>query len=477
MGRGNPKSRIMLIGEAPGGDEERTGRVFAGRAGQLLDQYLEAAGLTEHDSYITNMVKCRPPENATPERGHWEACTRYLRREIRAVDPRGILLVGNVALRAVWGRSGITKNRGIPLDLGKRYDLFGLHAGTKVMATIHPAYVLRNPGQSATFAEDLKRFRRYLDGTLAVKDVAVKYITSEETLRKVCGYLAKQPVLSYDVENRYAPWDGKEWSIICLGISADGETSFVIPLYHPDSPFRKQWRALLREHLKPVLQSGGAKLVAQNGKHDNVQLRGAGVSVEHTFDIMLAAHLLDENRPKNLGFLSQTLLGADVYKGAMDLKPEKILGYPIKDLCRYNGYDVAYTRQIYPLLKEELVQHPRLLRLFVKLYMPASHMIQRVEYTGMYINQERLYDRIDKLQGMIDEQVAVIVEGGAPEGINLNSTQQLAQWLFTKKKKGGLGLNPSRSQSQGRPRRRKPCSFTIETYRPFARCCATARCS
>jgi len=318
------------------------------------------------------------------------------------------------------------------------------------MATIHPAYVLRNPGQSATFGEDIKRFRRLIDGTLQAKTVRTKLVTTKGQLKKVCAYLATQPVLSYDVENRYAPWHGKEWSIQCIGISADGEVTFVVPLYHPDSPFRKQWRGLLRRYLKPVLERRGVRLIAQSGKHDNIQLAGAGVYLEHTFDLMLAAHLLDENRPKNLGFLSQTLLGADTYKGMVEVKPDQILHTDLRQLCLYNGLDVGYSWQLYQPLRDELKKYPRLARLFLKLMMPASHMMQQVEYRGMYINEDRLTDRITKTQGMIDEQLEVMAEFGAEE-LNPNSTQQVGRWLFGSKKKGGLGLEPMELTKTGFP--------------------------
>jgi len=441
MGRGSPKSRIMLIGEAPGGNEEYTGKVFSGRAGQLLDTYLREAGLSERRPYITNAVKCRPEENRNPTAVEWEACRRYLRREIEAVGPVGVLFLGGVALRAAWGAGAIGKNRGVRLKHTKLTLDLGL-GESQLMATWHPAYILRNPGQGTVLAEDIKRFRRMMDGTLEAKSIRVQLVTTEDQLRRVCRYLKTQPVLSYDVENRYAPWNGKEWYLLCLGISATGDRSFVIPLRHPDSSFRKKWRRLLRDYVKPVLDRGDVKLVGQNAKHDNLQLAGAGVFLEHTFDIMLAAHLLDENRPKNLGFLSQTILGADTWKGSLDLKPEQILKQDYRTICLANGYDVGYTRQLYEPLKDELKVHPRLARLFVKLLMPASHTLQQVEYAGVYINPNRLFERIDILNSRIEEQLAVIYEAGAPEGMNPNSTQQLAMWLFGKSKKGGLGLDP-----------------------------------
>lgn len=448
MGSGNLKKRIMVIGEAPGENEAETGRVFSGRAGKLLDTLLHEAGLDRDEIYVTNVVKCRPPDNRRPERIEFEQCRIYLEREATEVDPKWVLLLGNAALQAVARKSGITKQRGLRLTIKDP-----VWADREVMATFHPAYILRNPGQHATLAEDVKRFARMMKGEFQVVPVKSKYVSTVEGVRWLRRQLMALPpktVVSYDVENKGRPWE-KDWHIVCIGISWDGKTSYVVPLSHPESPFRKHWVKIL-EYLKPGLERHELKEVAQNGKHDNQQLAGAGVFVEHTFDIMLAAHLLDENRPKNLGFLSQSILGADVYKGMVETKPEKIMKEPIKKLCAYNGYDVGYTHQIYSPLREELIAQPRLARLFAKLMMPASHVIQQVEAAGMYVDQTRLWHRMAVLQGEIDQRLEVLREHipkkMAPKEFNFNSTQQLGRWLFSRK---GLGLSPLETTASGRP--------------------------
>ncbi|HEY6021205.1 MAG TPA: DNA polymerase, partial [Candidatus Paceibacterota bacterium] len=452
MGRGDPTKRIMILGEAPGGNEERTGKVFSGAAGQLLDAALERAGLSPSEVYISNVVKCRPPENRAPERLEWEACSVYLQRELQAVRPTHLLLLGNAALRAVAKKSGITKHRGV------RLEIKGQPSSRTVMAAFHPAYALRNPGIHPVLQEDIRRFVRAIRGEFQVVPVKKKLVNSVGGLKRVIQLLTSAPVgsvVAYDVENRYRPWE-KDWSIQVLGISLDGETTYIIPLYHPESPFRKKWTHVLL-HLREALTRPDLKLVGQNAKHDNVQLAGARVFLRHTFDIMLAAHLLDENRPKNLGFLSQTYLGADVYKGSVELKPEKILDVPLRDLATYNGEDVGYTWQLYQKIKPELVQEKRLVRLFSKLMMPASHMIQEVEMRGAYVDKERLFDRIAILQGEIkrrkddmDEHISERMLKTFPdETFNYRSPQQVSRLLYSSTKKGGLGLTPMMQTKTG----------------------------
>jgi uracil-DNA glycosylase family 4 len=460
MGRGSPKAKVMILGEAPGANEADTGKVFSGRAGQLLDDLLHGAGFVPGDCYISNVVKCRPPDNRKPERTEWEACRTYLEREYRSVSPSHVLLLGNAALQAVARKSGITKQRGIKLDL--KDPVF---SRATTMATFHPAYILRNPGQHHVLAEDFRRFSRLISGELSAVAVKTRYVSTVEGLKNVKAWLEALPSgtdVSYDVENYGRPWDPPgSWGIVCLGISVDGERSVVIPLDHPQSPFRRNWRKVLA-YLKPGLERRDFKHLGQNAKHDNVQLAGAGVFVEHRFDIMLAAHILDENRPKNLGYLSQALLGADVYKGMVDLKPEKILTEPIKKIAIYNGYDVGYSWQLKQRLKAELVKEPRLARLFTKLVMPASHVVQQVEMAGMWVDQERLWSRIKILKDHVDQQLEVLNEHNPRRGdfardgdFNYNSTQQLGRWLFSGESRGGLGLDPIEVTKSGNPSTRE----------------------
>src|SRR5262245_30380885 len=133
-GDGPADARVMIIGEAPGYNEERTGRVFSGAAGQEMDKMLKRAGLDRRKIYVTNAVKCRPPDNRTPERWEAKICAdTYLQRELEALNPSHVLLLGNAALTSVAKKSGITKHRGI------RLDVKGQPANRTIMAAFHPA--------------------------------------------------------------------------------------------------------------------------------------------------------------------------------------------------------------------------------------------------------------------------------------------------------------------------------------------------
>jgi len=148
---GNPLSRIMLIGEAPGRDEDRIGLPFVGRAGKLLDKMLAAIHLDRTSAYITNVLNWRPPENREPTPEEAAQCLPFLRRHIELVNPGIIILLGAVAARHVMGFSeGIMKLRGRWLDyrVGE--------AMVPVLPTLHPAYLLRQPAHKKLAWRDLQ---------------------------------------------------------------------------------------------------------------------------------------------------------------------------------------------------------------------------------------------------------------------------------------------------------------------------------
>ena len=152
---GNHKARLMFVGEAPGADEDAQGKPFVGRAGQLLTKIIEAIGLKREEVLIGNVNRCRPPGNRQPTPEEAAICRPFLFREIAAVQPEVIVVMGNTAVRNLLEtREGITRIR------GKFQDFRGI----KVMPTFHPAYLLRDPSKKRETWEDLKKVRDYLDG-------------------------------------------------------------------------------------------------------------------------------------------------------------------------------------------------------------------------------------------------------------------------------------------------------------------------
>jgi DNA polymerase len=148
FGDGSAKAQLVFVGEGPGADEDAQGLPFVGRAGKLLTQMIEAMGLRRSDVYICNVVKCRPPGNRQPEKDEVDACSPYLFRQLDALKPKAIVCLGATAAQTL-----LQTNRGISHFRGEWLDFRGF----KMIATYHPAYLLRNPGAKGEVWKDLQK--------------------------------------------------------------------------------------------------------------------------------------------------------------------------------------------------------------------------------------------------------------------------------------------------------------------------------
>ena len=149
FGEGNPNTSLMFIGEAPGEQEDIQGRPFVGRAGHLLTRFLNLFGVSRDSVYITNVVKCRPPQNRNPHADEIRACYPFLEEQIDIIAPKVILCLGAVATRTILNlpeRASLSRIRGTVQEF----------KGIKVISTYHPAYLLRNRRGEQTFQKDLE---------------------------------------------------------------------------------------------------------------------------------------------------------------------------------------------------------------------------------------------------------------------------------------------------------------------------------
>lgn len=155
---GNPDGRVMIVGEAPGADEDRIGLPFVGRSGQLLDRMLAAIGLSRKDNvYIANLLPWRPPGNRTPTPQEVAICLPFIQRQIQLADPDILICIGGPSAQGLLGFSGILASRGkwTEYDTGTRR--------IRAMATLHPAYLLRQPLQKRLAWRDMRALRAALD--------------------------------------------------------------------------------------------------------------------------------------------------------------------------------------------------------------------------------------------------------------------------------------------------------------------------
>ena len=153
FGQGDPRAALVFVGEGPGADEDEQGLPFVGRAGKLLNLMIQAVGMKREEVYICNIVKCRPPLNRTPEKDEVDACSPFLFRQLKAIQPRLICCLGAPAMKTLLGiKEGMTRVRGQFFD----------YAGTKAIVAYHPAYILRNPREEKILREDFEKIREFL---------------------------------------------------------------------------------------------------------------------------------------------------------------------------------------------------------------------------------------------------------------------------------------------------------------------------
>jgi DNA polymerase len=153
FGAGNPKAGVMFVGEAPGADEDEQGLPFVGRAGRLLTLIIESIGIRREDVFICNILKCRPPQNRNPEADEIAACEGFLFRQIAAVQPKVIVALGS------FGAQTLLKTTE---TIGKLRGRLTNYRGVKLIATYHPAYLLRSPLEKRKVWEDMRIVREYL---------------------------------------------------------------------------------------------------------------------------------------------------------------------------------------------------------------------------------------------------------------------------------------------------------------------------
>jgi uracil-DNA glycosylase len=151
FGVGNPKAEVVVVGEAPGADEDAQGEPFVGRGGQLLNKILESIQFKREEVFICNILKCRPPNNRDPQPEEIELCEPYLWKQLELIKPKMILCVGRIA-----GQSLLKTNSSLTLLRGKVHD----YRGIPLMVTYHPAALLRNPNWKRPCWEDVQQFRK-----------------------------------------------------------------------------------------------------------------------------------------------------------------------------------------------------------------------------------------------------------------------------------------------------------------------------
>lgn len=405
-GSNNPD--VVIIGEAPGRREEAKGTPFIGRSGELLWNFLNEVGISEHKIATTNLLLCRPPDNRTPTNSEIGNCSKRLEAFITETNPDYILTVG-----ATSSKYFLNTERGIKDIRGRVY--WDNHLSSYILPTIHPAACLRARMLARDLLNDIQKLHRCLEGwkppkiqidqTEIPNELQTNYslITDTDKAIEALDWLYQtQDLLSFDLET--SGFDFKNDYILCMGVAYDKKKALIFgeSLFNDRSFLNYLSRWFDRS---PDLYNTNPKILWQNGKFDLKFMREtAGIkNTRVDRDNMLEHYLLDERKGEkskdgreegrgvhDLQYLSGFYLNAPEYENAFkQYVDDSYADAPRDKLHQYCAYDVDFTRRIH---KDHLIPKMGndLKDVNEKLMIPGTNMLSDVERRGMKVNQSRL---------------------------------------------------------------------------------------
>jgi DNA polymerase-1 len=420
VGDGPEHASIMLVGEAPGDLEDRTGRPFVGESGKLLNRLLDMAGVQRADVRVTNAVRCRPPNNRKPTAKEINACKPLLAQEIAEVQPALIITLGNESMKSVTGLSGISKYRGQMQDC---HHTIGVAADSKlkVMPTVHPAFALREPAHEAEIVQDFTTAVRSLRGGFA--KIETHYwvwgaVQPGENSPHHPPLKYDSPVWSWDIETNAREMHDPELACRFLAVD-DGTNIFIMD----------PWEAA--PILNYYVNLPDRWLVGHNASRFDrmVFLEKYGVNLR-THDTQILAHLIAEEQPLKLQDLAIRYLGVAPWKDGFDKAfwergpqtPEEWAA-----AYEYCARDTRYTRLLFLelwALADEREKHR-----YKALDLPASRAVAAMERNGAYVSLDNVKRAMAEIE--VDARVALLeLKAQTNPDFNPGSHQQVRALLF-----------------------------------------------
>lgn len=442
-GSGNPCAKLMIVAEAPGFHEDQQGIVLVGPSGSMTWDMLKHAGLQRSDTYATNVVKHRPPDNKLHLLhliGHTvDEYIPQLWEEVKAIRPNCILALGNLALKTLTGKSGILNYRGSILQ-----DIYGF---TKVVATIHPAALMHGEGDTeqeggGAFKYSSKVFMQ-LDFNRAVEESRTKALILPSRVLQVARN-------SSDVYNFIKEERGKGRKRVgvdietircvpsCVGLAFHPSRAISIPLinmqgknsFHiPHSDLGDCWRQVDKLLTDPEIQ-----IVGQNFKFDHEKLlRPIGMKIPEANvfgDTMLLAHTIHPELPKSLQWITSVYTREPFYKDeGRDFNPIKD---SVDQLYLYNCKDAAVTIESFEVMLKDLYELG-LAEFFFEFVMKLHGLYMDIEKIGLKVNPEKrqaLFDRYSLLEVQQELELHELLG----HQLNVNSPKQVVYTLHNELK-------------------------------------------
>lgn len=374
------KPRIAVVTKFPMRD--------GSRGFNELKSYLDESGIDPASVMWLSALKCSTYDK-DPTKTDQKLCAPYLRAELEHMNFEWVLCLGAEAWFAASGWADITKNR------GKLFDI--VEGDGAIFPTISPSAVNRNPGMKGGFVADLSYFARLVKGkgerpAHHTNDGHVTTVRDVDGLRAMLRHVRSAYACAYDIETTGAAEYVSGAKVISISVTVtDGPNmktahTYNVPLFHPQSWFRTSWIRVLTAIVRAIKRC--LRRVAHNAKYDTkwMQHFTGEESFLPTFDTIVAAALLDENRPKGLKPLAQMLLGAEPW--GIDTKD--LLNDPIDMVLTYNGLDTWHTLRLYFVFSQHLREQPRIANVFKHLTMPLVQELCYVERRGVYVDRDQV---------------------------------------------------------------------------------------
>lgn len=418
-GVGPSKAKVMVVNSYATEQDEQEGAAVMPSS---LVERLRAIGLDPEKVYYTNAIKCACPRGTKYKVGDIKKCKQYLDKELAAVQPTYVLVLGAQALKATVDGS-ITELNGVMVEKD----------GIKYMPSYSPGIVYRDPGKAPFVEKAMNNFKAMMEGSLeGLPELDIRLITNMRELKRAFHHLKDNNYLhlSYDIETTGLVRFEDEVNLFGFG---NDRVQYIIPLearYSPLKGARLAQRKLIRTCVN-WLDRNAKALVAGNGKFDDLFLKyHFGVKPNITFDVVLASHILNENTPNGVKENAVLECNAPEWDVDKDLKTGKYkTREKYQEYLTYLGYDIYYEYKLYKVFHKKLKEDRALMKLFYHLYMPGIISYETVEEHGVFIYPQqfkKVRKHLESEREAIEKQLLKL----AKHEVNWNSPAQIQKLLY-----------------------------------------------
>lgn len=397
LGTGKKSAKIMFVADQPSEFENKKNKWMIGKGGKLLRNVLEQLDIdVDNDCYFTGIVKCPTPDDRPPTKEEIENCRDYLEAEIKVINPDIIVPMGNISLKEIYGKTGITKFRGKAVEKDDRI----------IFPILHPINLFRQPVHTKNFTRDVQNLKLLmLEGAtfLEKSDVEYNYLETVEEIEEEINRMMESEWVVFDLETTGLNPFVKGSKIVCIALTDRDHYGVTIPLEHRDFKWdNPEDFTYVVNLLKKLLENPKVKKMAHNGKFDMKWLLARyGIDVANlAFDPMLAHYLAvsEERGGHGLKELAWEHTDMGGYDNALDefkmSLPESIRynydNIPWEILREYASADVDCTFRLYKKFWKKVYNNPKWVRVYEDILLEGSYALRDMECNGILLEPDRL---------------------------------------------------------------------------------------